>query len=59
MAYRTMTKSITSETPFSLAYGYEAMVPVEIKAGSLQRENNNPEQNETVQRRELDFIEEK
>ena len=35
------------------------MVPVEIEAGSLRRENYNPEQNEIFQRRELDFIEEK
>ena len=45
--------------PFSIAYGYEAMVPVEIRAGSLRRKNYNPEWNETLQRRELDFIEEK
>ena len=29
-AYRTTTRSTTRETPFSLAYGYEAMVLVEI-----------------------------
>ena len=51
--------SITGETSFSLAYGYEAMVPVKIGAGSLQRENYNLEQNEIQQRHELDFIKEK
>ena len=44
-----MTKLTTRETPFSLAYGYEAMVPVKIGLGLLQRENYNPEQNETLQ----------
>ena len=58
-AYRTTVRSTTSETSFSLAYGYEAMVTVEIRVGSLRNENYNAEQNETLQRRELDFIEEK
>ena len=34
-AYRTTARSTTRETPFSLAYGYEAMVLVELGAGSL------------------------
>ena len=58
-AYRTTAGSTTGETLFSLAYRCEAMVLVEIGAGLLQIENNNPEQNETLQRHELDFIEEK
>ena len=31
-AYRTTARSTTGETPFSLAYGYEAIVPVELGA---------------------------
>ena len=58
-AYRTIARSTTGETLFLLAYGYEAIVTVEIGARSLQRKNYNPEQNETLQRRELHFIEEK
>ena len=38
-AYRTTLRAQTRETPFSLAYGYKAMVPLEIGAGSLRREN--------------------
>ena len=41
-AYRTITWSTTGDTPFSLAYGYEAMVPVKHGAGSLRRDNFNP-----------------
>ena len=48
-AYRTTAISTTGETPFSLAYDYEAMVPVEIRAGSLQREDYDTEQNEILQ----------
>ena len=42
-AYRTTATSITRETRFSLAYKYEAMAPVEIRAGSLRRDNYDPE----------------
>ena len=38
-AYRITARSTIRETPFSLAYGYEAMVPVELGAGSLRRDN--------------------
>ena len=48
--YRTTANSTTRETLLSLAYGYEAIVLVGIRAGSLRRENYNPEQNETLQR---------
>ena len=44
-AYRTTARSTTGETPFLLAYGYEAMVPVELGAGFLRRDNFDPEQN--------------
>ena len=37
-AYRTTTRTLTRETPFSLVYGYEAMVLVEIGVGSLRNE---------------------
>ena len=47
------------ETPFSLAYGYEAMLPVEIGASSLRRENYDSNQNFILQRQELDLLEEK
>ena len=40
-AYKTKARSTTGETTVSLAYGYEAMVLVEI--GVLQRENYDPE----------------
>ena len=52
-AYRTTIRSTTRETLFSLAYGYEAMVPVEIGAGFLRRDNYDPEQNLILQRYEL------
>ena len=58
-AYKTIARSMTGEMPFSLAYRYKAMVPVELGAGSLRRDNFDQEQNMILQRRELYFLEEK
>ena len=58
-AYRTTARSTTRETLFLLAYGYEAMVPVELRAGSLRRDNFNLEQNMILQWSELNFLEER
>ena len=55
-AYRTTTRSMIGETSFSLTFGYEALVPVEIGVGSLRRDNFDPEQNMILQRRKLDFL---
>ena len=41
-AYRTTAGSTTAETPFSFAYRYETMVPVEIGVRSLKRANYDP-----------------
>ena len=57
-AYRTTTRSTTGETPFLLAKGCEAMVPIELGARFLRRDNFNLEQNMILQRHELDFLRE-
>ena len=54
--YRTTANTSTWETPFSLTYGYEAMVSVEIGAGSLRRKNYDSDQNFILQRPKLDFF---
>ena len=48
-AYRTTARTSTGETSFSPAYGYEAIVLVEIGAGSLRRENYDSDQNLVLQ----------
>ena len=58
-AYWTIARTPTREIAFSLSYGYEAMVPVEIRMSSLIRENYDPDQNNLLQRCELDVLEEK
>ena len=49
-AYKTTTISIIGEMPFSLAYEYEAMVPVELGTRSSWRDNFDAEQNMILQR---------
>ena len=55
-AYRTTAGVTTRETLLSLAYGYEAMVPVELGAGFLRRDNFDLEQNMILQRVSLIFL---
>ena len=52
-ACKTSVRTPTRETSFSLAYGYETIVLVEIRAGSLRRENYVLDQNLILLRREL------
>ena len=58
-AYRTMRKSATQETPFALAFGTEAVDPVEVGLKSPRIELENIEHNEEALRLNLDLIEEK
>ena len=58
-AYHTTQRTATRESPFSLAYGYEAMVPVEIGASSLRLSTYKQGQNNALMRIELDLLEER
>ena len=58
-AYRTTRKSATLETPFALAFGTEAVDPVEVRLKSPRIELENIEHNEEVLRLNLDPLEEK
>jgi hypothetical protein len=44
-SYRTTARTPTGETPFSLAYGTEAVIPVEIGSPSLRVLHYDPAQN--------------
>ncbi|KAK1355973.1 2-alkenal reductase [Heracleum sosnowskyi] len=55
-AYRTTCKVTTGATPFLLAYGAEAVVPVEITHTSPRVEAYEPEENEEGLRLALDLI---
>ncbi|XP_074336360.1 uncharacterized protein LOC141673511 [Apium graveolens] len=56
--YRTTCKLTTEATPFMLAYGDEAVVPLEITHGSPRIEAYEPETNEEGMRLALDLIDE-
>ena len=58
-AYRTTRKSATHETPFALAFGTEAVAPIEIGLKSLRIELASVEHNEEALRLNLDLLDEK
>ena len=55
-AYRTTRRSATQETPFSLAFGTEAVDPVEVGLKSPRIELASTEHNEEVLRLNLDLL---
>ncbi|XP_052172206.1 uncharacterized protein LOC127788137 [Diospyros lotus] len=57
-SYRTTVKVSTGETPFSLCYGSEASIPVEIGVPTLRVELFSPESNEQNLRDNLDLLDE-
>nr|XP_009784597.1 PREDICTED: uncharacterized protein LOC104232998 [Nicotiana sylvestris] len=53
-AYRTTSKSSTGATPFSLVYGAEALIPVEVEESSIRfqyatEESNNKDMNTSLE----------
>nr|KYP57376.1 Pro-Pol polyprotein [Cajanus cajan] len=57
-AYRCTPQSTTRETPFRLAYGVDAMVPVEVGEPSFRRQHFHEESNDNSLRAELDVLDE-
>ncbi|GKU90818.1 hypothetical protein SLEP1_g4769 [Rubroshorea leprosula] len=55
---RTTPSSATGETPFSLAYGAEAVIPVEVGLPSDRAGRHDDLNNEQLLRENLDFVEE-
>ncbi|XP_070005787.1 uncharacterized protein [Nicotiana sylvestris] len=58
-AYRTTAKTSTRETPFSLVYGVEALIPIEIGEPSTRYTQASEESNEEEMRINLDLLEER
>ncbi|KAL0429035.1 UNVERIFIED_CONTAM: hypothetical protein Sradi_0529500 [Sesamum radiatum] len=57
-AYRTTPRRSTRESPFSLVYGTEAVVPVEIGEETLRVQQYEPASNNSERRADLDLIQE-
>ena len=58
-AYRTSHRTPTGPTPFSLAFGSEAVLPVEVKVGSHRVQTFDQDRNEELLYASLDLIDEK
>ena len=55
-AYRCTPQSSTNESPFSLVYGADAMIPIEISEPSLHRELYDPTHNHQNMAIHLDLL---
>src|ERR1043165_6289221 len=58
-AYRTLTKTSNGETPFSLTYGSEAVIPAEIACPTARVLMANTTDNDKELRMNLDLLEER
>uniref|UniRef100_A0A2N9HLQ7 Integrase catalytic domain-containing protein n=1 Tax=Fagus sylvatica TaxID=28930 RepID=A0A2N9HLQ7_FAGSY len=57
--FRTTPRRSTGETPFSLAYGLEAVIPLEIGLPTLRTSEWEPTRNDLAQSQALDLLEER
>ena len=57
--YRTTPRSSTGETPFSMTYGAEAVIPLETGFPTSRISSFNPSDNDEQLKKSLDLIEEK
>ena len=58
-SYRTSFRATTGETPFSLAYEVEAVIPVEISLPTFCVDNFDEENNDVLLALATDLLEEK
>ena len=56
--YQTTHRRSTGETPFSMTYGTEAVIPLETGFPTLRTSLFAPDSNDNLLKRSLDFIEE-
>ena len=57
--YRTTPHRFTGETPFSMTYGVEVVIPLETDFPTLRTSSFNPSDNDEHLKKNLDLIEEK
>ena len=57
--YRTTPRRSTEETPFSMTYGVEAIIPLETRFPTLRTSSFNLSSNNELLEKSLDFIEER
>ena len=57
--YRTTPRRSTGETPFSMTYEAEVVIPLETDFPTLRTNSFNPSSNNELLEKSLDFIEER
>ena len=57
--YQTMPRRSIGETPFSMTYGAETVIPLETGFPTLKTSSFSPSSNNGLQERSLDLIEER
>ena len=57
-SYLTTPSNATGETPFSLIYGSEAIIPLEVGLPSTRVAGFDKDENDTRMREQLNFVEE-
>ena len=57
--YRTTPRRSTGQTPFSMSYGVEAVIPIETGFPTLRTQTFNPNDNDRLLEISLDLIEER
>ena len=57
--YRTTPHRLIGETPFSMTYGAEAVIPLEIEFPTLRMSSFTPSNNNRLLEKNLDLIEER
>ena len=57
--FRTTPRSSTGETPYSLTYGVEAVIPLEVGLLTLRSEEYDQENNELMLAKDLDLAQER
>ena len=57
--YRTTPRRSTRETPFSMSYRAEVVIPIETGFPTLRTQTFNPNDNDRLQERSLDLLEER
>ena len=58
-AYHTMPSRFTRETPFSMIYGNEAIIPSKIGRSSIRISDFTPDRNDANLAEDLDLLEER
>ena len=56
--YQTIGRTPTGETPFKLAFGIKAVIPIEVRLSSLRRAHYDENSNNEELRLSLDYLSE-